>query len=100
MTVNESGESLPLEVAVINSLPLHDPYLCRILRDDVCIAAQCVNAKLPALQTKSENTMVKGSAAELLVALQIALQDFEKKHARARYRASSSTLIRRGIISL
>jgi len=126
MTANQAGESLPLEVAVINTMrsmerifefksraaynfehitilvnnvPLHDPDLRGILRDNVALAAECANAKLQALQTKSENTLVKGGAAELLAALQIAVQNFEKKYASARYLGSSSTLAVLGELS-
>ncbi|MFZ4537804.1 MAG: response regulator [Propionivibrio sp.] len=126
ITSNEAGESLPLEVAVINNMrsmerivefksraaynfehitilinnvPIHDPDLCGILRDNVAIAAECANAKLQALQTKSENTMAKGVAADLLSSLQTAVQNFENKYATARYHATSTTLIVLGELS-
>ena len=119
MTVNEYGESIPLELAVINNvrsmdrifefksraaynfehitvlinnMPLHDPLLCGQLRDHLAIAAESANSRLQAVQTKSENTQVKAVAADLLSALQSAEQDFEKDYAMARNLGSSSTL--------
>lgn len=80
MTVNEAGESLPLEVAVINTMrgmerlfefksravynfehitilvnnvPLENPDLCGILRDNLAIAAESANSRLQAMQTKA-----------------------------------------------
>ena len=126
MTVNESGGSQPLEVAVINNMrsmehifefksraaynfehitilvnnvPLHDPDLCGILRDNVAIAAECADAKLQTLQTKSENTVVKGGAADLLSALQTTVRDFSMDYATARHRGSSTTLTVLGELS-
>lgn len=119
MTVNADGESGPLEVAVINNVrsmdrifefksraaynfehitilvnnvPLADPDLCSRIRDNLAIAAECANAKLQALQTKAENTQAKETAADLLIVLQAAVQDFEKKYTLARYLGSSLTL--------
>ena len=119
MTVNEYGESIPLEVAVINNLrsmdrifefksraaynfehltllinnvPLHDPQLCDQLRDLLAIAAESANSSLQAMQIKSESTQARAIAADLLSALQAAEQDFEKDYAMARDLGSSSTL--------
>lgn len=126
MTVNEYGDSLPLELAVINNVrsmdrifefksraaynfehitilinnvPLNDPELCGQIRDNIAIAAESANSKLQALQTKVENTKVKGATADLLAELQSAVQSFEKKYSTARYLGSSETLTLLGKLS-
>ena len=126
MTVNEYGDSLPLELAVINNVrsmdrifefksraaynfehitilinnvPLNDPELCGQIRDNIAIAAESANSKLQALQTKAENTKVKGATADLLAELQSAVQSFEKKYSTARYLGSSETLTLLGKLS-
>ena len=118
LTVNESGESSPLEVAVINhvrsmdrilefkmrcafnyqyltilinNMPLHDPDLCGRIRDNVIIAVECANAKLQAQLAKAENTHSRTTAASLLDTLQTVVMDFDREYRQARYRGSSLT---------
>ena len=118
ITINKQGESLPLELAVMNNMrtmerifefksraaynfahitilinntPLHNPELCGRLRDHLAIAAETANAKLLSMQTRAAHAQVTGVAAQLLIGLQKDVLDFEHKYAEARQLGNSLT---------
>ena len=115
LTISESGTNQPLEISVINhvqrmgsiyeikrrvafnfehisilvnNVQQRDPELCGHLRDHVAIVAECANARLQAVQIKTENARANRGMLELLEALKAAVQAFEEKYTLARYRGS------------
>jgi CheY-like chemotaxis protein len=117
-TRSKNGENIPLEMEVIkhvrdmdrifefkmrvvynfahltilvNNFPHHDAARCGRLRDHIAIAAESASAKLQALLTKAEHTQAKGTATELLSALQSTVRNFDKKYVQARSSGSMLT---------
>ena len=114
ITVDQAGESSPLEASIIghvrslgsiasfrnrtafnfgrvsllaNNMPLHDPDLCSRHRDNLAIAAETVDAKLSALLTAQENQATKGDIASMLKLLDNAIHAFSKKYEDARFQS-------------
>jgi len=77
---------------LIQDMPLHDPELCGRIRDTLAIAAESANAKIQAMQTKTENARARDGVTELLKTLKTTIENFEQKYALARYRGSSLTM--------
>lgn len=117
-TFGESGESRPLEVAVINhvrsmdrifqfnkraafnferitvlvnNMPIHEPELSGRIRDNVVIAAECADVKLQEQRINAEHSQSKVTAANLLDSLQCVVMDFERKFLQAHYNGSLLT---------
>ena len=114
VTVDQAGESSPLEASIIghvrslgsiasfknrtvfnfgrvsllaNNMPLHDPDLCSRHRDNLAIAAETVDAKLSALLTAQENQATRGDIESMLKLLDSAVQTFSKKYEDARFQS-------------
>lgn len=127
-TFSPEGENQPLEVSVIakvremgrvvefkqhaaynyestsilvNSMPLDDPDMCSRIRDNLCIAAESIDAKLSALETaetiqnlKLQNaeeihTHTQGEITSLLLELQNTIDSFRQKYALAQHAATA-----------
>lgn len=116
LTASESGENQPLEVSVLNhvrklerifefrsrsvynfenitlmvgDMPQQDPELCGRLRDHLAIAAESAQAKLLALQDKSENIQARREVAGLIAALKIQTGRFDEKYALSRFNGAT-----------
>ena len=116
LTASEAGENQPLEVSVLNhvrklerifefrsrsvynfdnitlmvgDMPQQDPELCGRLRDHLAIAAESAQAKLLALQDKSENIQARKEVAGLIAALKIQTGRFDEKYALSRFNGAT-----------
>ncbi|WP_018605607.1 response regulator [Uliginosibacterium gangwonense] len=86
---------------LVNSMPLDDPDLCGRIRDNLCIAAESIDAKLGALETAETMQKLKLQQAEeiqehtqseittLLLELQATIESFRQKYATAQQAATA-----------
>jgi len=127
-TFSPEGENRPLEVSVIakvremgrvvefkqhgaynyentsiliNSMPVDDPELCGRIRDNLCIAAESIDAKLNALETAEKMHNIKLQQANgiqehtqdeisaLLQELHSTIETFRQKYAAAQHAATA-----------
>ncbi len=109
-TFSQSGENWPLEVAVINhvrtmdrifefrkraaynfdhvtvlvtNMPVEDPDLCGRIRDNLCIAAESVEAKLVALQSFEDNGKIRNEIHGLMQNTAQTIQAFSQRYEQA-----------------
>lgn len=118
LTLNQSGETSPLEASIINhvrslgsiaefksraifnydlvsvlvnNMPLNDPELCGRLRDHLAMAAETVNARVLAMLTRQENSKTKAEISDLLQILNGTIREFGQKYEEARFEGSETT---------
>ncbi len=118
LTVGTQGKSTPLEASIINhvknmgtifefqsraafnyprvtllvqQMPLADPDLCGRLRDHLAIAAESIESKLEAMETRQAKARTTDGISALLGSLQNTVALFGQRYDKARYKSTALT---------
>ena len=65
---------------MINNMPVHDPEFCGRLRDHLCIAAECADSRLKAIETEESNRRNQAGIREAIERISASTH-----HARSNY---------------